>query len=105
MNKITTFVAGYSVVNTIDKKDKPQTSIALLIRDVVGKNPMVKVKANKNGSLWLDKGFTIEEVKKAYPYGTPVMGYEWGSEVQSQFGGIYKLESVVLVEESEEIES
>lgn len=102
-NLINTFVAGYTTVETIDKKDRKSTSIALLIADKVGKNPMIKVKASKRGSLWLDKGFTLEEVKKEYPYGTPVTGYEWGDEVQSQYGGIYKLVAAdVAVEEEKE---
>ncbi len=68
-------------------------------------NPMIKVKANKNGSLWLDKGFTIEEVKKEYPYGQPVLGYTWGAEKQTTYGGVYELEPVDVVEEEEEKES
>lgn len=107
MQKINTFVAGYSVVESEDKKGRKSTSIALIVRDVVGRNPMIKVKANKSASVWLDKGFTLEEVKKEYPYGTPLQGFTWGAEIPSAFGGIYQLDATnavaTEVEEEEKV--
>lgn len=92
MNKnASVFVAGYTVVESVDRKDRTQNSIALIVRNKVGRNPMIKVSATHNGTLWIDKGFTLEEVKKAYPYGTPVIGYMFGEEVATQFGGVYKV--------------
>ncbi len=100
-NLINTFVAGYSVVTNEDRKGKLVTNIALLVRDKVGKNPMIKVKATKAGSIWVDKGFTIEEVKKAYPYGTPIVGFKWGEEVPTEYGNVFKL---IPVDEEEPAE-
>lgn len=84
------FVAGFSQVPQLDRNNKPTLdrdgkivmSIAVIVRDKVNRNPMMRADHTKSGSIWIDKGFTIEEVKNVYPYGKRVQGYEWGDQVE-----------------------
>ena len=98
------FVAGYNEVVTLDRNDKEVKSIQIICKDKVCKNPIMAAKyagATMTGSIWATKGFTLEEVKKAAPLGSAVVGARWGAEIETQYGGVYEVE---FPEEEEEVQ-
>lgn len=67
------YVAGIMVTE--------QGGIALILKDKVSKNKLLSAKvagATKTATVFVAQGYTIEEVKEAYPYGTIIEDASWG---------------------------
>lgn len=98
--KHSVFVAGYKEVkqkevNRKTGEEQETVSIAIILKDVVAKNPLMKTKSNKTGTVFAATGMTLDEIKRQLPLGTPLVGAEWGSEIPTTFGGIYKVEGLI----------
>ncbi len=75
----------------------------VIVKDIVSKNPLLKLsKATKTGAVAVAKGFTIEHAMKELPIGTQLTGVKWGEQVESDFGGIYKVLELGAEAEEEE---
>jgi hypothetical protein len=71
--------------------------IFITVKDKVSLNKMLKAKANKHGLINVEKGFTLDEVKAAYPFGKAIEGAEWGAQVPTNAEG-EELQNVYTVE-------
>lgn len=84
-------IAGFREVKQLDKNGNEVVSIALIVKDKVAKNAMLKSKASMTGTIWAAKGFELAEVKREFPIGSELKGYTWGEQRESEFGGIYNV--------------
>lgn len=93
------YIAGYKEIVTqrLNKKTgemEDQTSIAIILKDVVSKNVWKKAKATRTGTTFAAPGLTVDHLLRIAPLGSVVPDATWGEEIPSQYGGIYKIEGL-----------
>lgn len=96
-NKEKLFVVGHG---TYTNKDNGAVSVYVRLKDVKSGKGFFRSSATKNGTIWVEKGIELEEVKEQYPIGTDVSDeLTWGEAIEASKDGepltnVYKVELV-----------